>query len=125
MLLGDDEESTTQLQGIILDRIEEGMGEAILELGYENNGDSMNLTTDEWTTAYQKLQVAAKNVDTVCQLLLTNNVGGEKEAASTAAAPPKDKSCTGKVLLRRAPRTVEEAIETRIAVVGNGSTPLL
>ncbi|KAJ3481243.1 hypothetical protein NLG97_g7870 [Lecanicillium saksenae] len=119
LLLGADDESTTQLQKIILERIEEGLGEAILELGYENNGDSMNLTLDEWNIAFTKLEVAAKNVDAVCQLLLTNNVGGEAEAPSTAAAATKGKSCTGKVLLRRAPKKVEEAIETRIAVVGN------
>ncbi|KAJ6785405.1 hypothetical protein PWT90_05781 [Aphanocladium album] len=119
LYLAADDESTTQLQKIILERIEEGLGEAILELGYENNGDSMKLTLDEWKIAYIKLEIAAKNVDAVCQLLLTNNVGGEAEAPSTATAKSKGKNCAGKVLLRRAPKTVEEAIETRIAVVGN------
>lgn len=122
LLLGADDESTTQLQSLLLDRIEEGLGEAILELGYENNGDPMNLTLDEWNTAYTNLELAAKNIDAVCQLLLTNNVGGEAEAPSAAATPTKDKSCTGKVLLRRAPKAIEEAIETRIAVVGNGAS---
>ncbi|OAA78722.1 GTP-binding protein 1 [Akanthomyces lecanii RCEF 1005] len=119
LLLGNGEESTELLQKVILERIEEGLGEAILELGHENNGDSMNLTLDLWKIAYAKLELAARNVDAVCQLLLTNNVGGEAEAVSTTATPSKDKSCTGKVLLRRAPKTIEEAIETRIAVVGN------
>ncbi|TQV91963.1 hypothetical protein V2A60_005945 [Cordyceps javanica] len=119
LLLGSDDESLTKLQNIILDRIEEGQGEAILELGYEDNGDSMNLTSDQWNVAYTRLELAAKNLDAICQLLLTKNVGGETEAASTTTAPTKDKSCTGKVLIRRAPKTIEEAIETRIAVVGN------
>ncbi len=120
LLLGADDESIIQLQNLILERIDEGLGEAILELGYENNGDSMNLTLDLWKTVYAKVELAAKNIDTVCQLLLTNNVGGEAEAASTSVAPSKDQSCTGKVLLRRAPKKIEDAIETRIAVVGNG-----
>ncbi|OAA57282.1 GTP-binding protein 1 [Cordyceps fumosorosea ARSEF 2679] len=121
LFLGTDDESIRKLQNIILERIEEGLGEAILELGYENNGEPMNLTLNEWNTAYARLELAAKNVDTVCQLLLTKNVGGTAEAAPgcASAASTKDKSCTGKVLLRRAPRTVEEGIETRIAVVGN------
>ncbi|KAJ4149889.1 hypothetical protein LMH87_010665 [Akanthomyces muscarius] len=119
LLLGNGEESTELLQKVILERIEEGLGEAILELGHENNGDSMNLTLDLWNIAYAKLELAARNVDAVCQLLLTNNVGSAAEAVSTTATPSKDKSCTGKVLLRRAPKTIEEAIETRIAVVGN------
>lgn len=121
MLLGTGDDASKQLKTTILERIEEGMGEAIMEIGFENNGDSMNLTLAEWNNAYERLQTVAKGVDAVCQLLLTSNVGGDAEAASTAAAPTKDKSCTGKVLLRRAPRTVEETIETRIAVVGNGS----
>lgn len=95
------------------------MGEAILELGCENNGDSMNLTLEEWNTAYKRLQLAAKNVHVVCQLLLTSNVGGEAEAEGAASAP-RDRGSTGKVLLRREPKNIEEAIETRIAVVGNG-----
>lgn len=122
LLLGNVEESIETLQKVILDRIEEGLGEAILELGHENNGDSMNLSLELWNIAYAKLELVARNAGAVCQLLLTNNVGGEAEAASTAAAPSKDKSCSGKVLLRRAPKTIEEAIETRIAVVGNGET---
>ncbi|OAQ97805.1 hypothetical protein LLEC1_02551 [Akanthomyces lecanii] len=120
LLLGNGDESAEMLQKVILERIEEGLGEAILELGHENNGDSMNLTLDLWNIAYAKLEMAARNVDAVCQLLLTNNVGGKAEAANTSTTPGKDKSCTGKVLLRRAPKTIEEAIETRIAVVGNG-----
>ncbi|ATY62987.1 GTP-binding 1 [Cordyceps militaris] len=119
LLLGADEASIAQLQNLMVERIEEGQGEAIMELGYENSGESMNLTLDEWNIAHDTLKTAAKNIDASCQLLLTINVGGEAEAASTTAAPTKDKSCSGKVLLRRAPKKIEEAIETRIAVVGN------
>ncbi|KAH8719806.1 GTP-binding protein 1 [Beauveria bassiana] len=120
LLLGSDEESIEQLQNILVERIVEGLGEAILELGYEDNGEPMDLTLGLWNIAYKRIELAAKNIDAVCLLLLTSNVGGEAEAASTPAAPAKGKSCTGKVLLRRAPKKIEDAIETRIAVVGNG-----
>ncbi|KAM3488656.1 hypothetical protein MY3957_008049 [Beauveria namnaoensis] len=119
LFLGSDEESIEQLQNILVERIVEGLGEAILELGYEDNGEPMNLTLGLWNIAYKRIELAAKNIDAVCLLLLTNNVGGEAEAASTPAAPAQGKSCTGKVLLRRAPKKIEDAIETRIAVVGN------
>lgn len=105
---------------MLLDRIQEGLGEAVFELGYENNGDSMNLTLDEWNAAYARLEQAAESLNAKCQLLLTHNVGGDAEAASTVANPGKNKSCSGKVLIRRASPKVEETIETRIAVVGNG-----
>jgi len=32
----------------------------------------------------------------------------------------KDKSCSGKVMIRRHPDSVDDVIETRISVVGNG-----
>lgn len=120
LLLAPDEDSIKQIEAILLDRIHEGMGEAVFELGYENNGDPMNLTFDEWNTAYQRLEMAADGLNAKCQLLLTHNVGGEAEAASTSVNRGKDKSCSGKVLIRRASPKVEETIETRIAVVGNG-----
>lgn len=117
----DDEDSLIQLQDLLVQRVDEGMGEDVFELGCENNGDSMDLTLDQWNTAYARLIKAAEGIGAKCQLLLTHNVGGEVEAAENASTiSSKDKSCTGKVLVRRIPAKIEEAIETRIAVVGNG-----
>lgn len=98
------------------------MGEDVFDLGYENNGDSMHFTLDQWNTAYARLVQAADGVPAKCQLLLTHNVGADVEANGAAVAPSKDTSSTGKVLVRRIPAKVEEAIETRIAVVGNGES---
>lgn len=120
LLLSNDEESLKRLQDVLDERIAEGMGETVFEIGYENNGTPMQLTADELSTAYRRLVQAAEGVRAKCQLLLTHNVGGDAEAASTIATPSKDKSCTGKVMVRRRPAHVEDAIETRIAVVGNG-----
>ncbi|RSM20629.1 hypothetical protein CDV31_000607 [Fusarium ambrosium] len=119
ILLGSNEESLKQLEDLVADRLEEGFGECVFEIGYENNGDSMDLTLDEWNQALETLQAAAKRVRADCDLLLTKNVGGEKEVPSTGDKPIKDKSCSGKVLVRQVPATIEDVIETRIAVVGN------
>ncbi|KAL4723886.1 hypothetical protein ACLX1H_009531 [Fusarium chlamydosporum] len=116
----DDDENLKQLENLVSDRLDEGFGECVFEIGYEHNGDSMNLTLDQWNQAYKTLQRAAKRARADCDLLLTKNVGGDVEAASTNAGPTKDKSCSGKVLIRQNPSTIEDVIETRIAVVGNG-----
>ncbi|KAK4639821.1 hypothetical protein QC761_701540 [Podospora bellae-mahoneyi] len=111
------ESSTDALEGlseIIQKRLLEGHGETVFDVGVEDNGDSMKLTRDEWDTAYKRVIDAAKKLGADCQLLLTKNVGGELDGA-----PTKDKDCSGKVMVRQAPSTVEEVIETRIAVVGN------
>lgn len=80
----------------------------------------MQLTIEEWNTAYARLVLAARGKSADCELLLTKNVGGEHEGASTAAAKGKEKSCSGKILIRQTPTNIEDVIETRIAVVGNG-----
>lgn len=122
LLLGSDEKALEQLQKVVADRIAEGFGETVFELGYENNGASMGLVVDEWNTAYTRLEEASKRIRANCQLLITKNVGGEKEAPSTATQPSKVKGCSGKVLIRQIPKRIEDVIETRIAVVGNGES---
>ncbi|KAF4119785.1 GTPase [Geosmithia morbida] len=124
------DESLEKLQNVVADRIAEGFGEAVLEIGYENSGESMQLSIDEWNTAYARLQEAAHLARASCQLLITKNVGGAVESSSTTgdAANVSTKPgrggesntwCSGKVLIRQLPRDIKEVIETRIAVVGN------
>ncbi|KAH7308031.1 GTP-binding protein 1 [Stachybotrys elegans] len=119
LLLAPDEGMLQKLQDTLAERLEEGFGETVFELGYENSGEPMNLTLEEWSAAYARLVEAAKGVRADCDLLLTKNVGGDQEAPSTAAQKTKDKSCSGKVLVRQNPARIEDVIETRIAVVGN------
>lgn len=89
----------------------------MFEVGFENNGDSMALSKDEWEVAIKRLVEAAKKCRADCQVLLTNGVGGDAEGAMVPEKEERD--CSGKVLIRQHPATVEEVIETRIAVVGN------
>ena len=113
----DSGERLSQLIDILRDRIEEGNGETLFELGYENSGESMALTKDEWDIAIERLQAAAAALHAECRILVTRNVGGEYEAESVGE---KDKHADGKIMIRRKPDTVEDVIELRIAVVGNG-----
>ena len=108
--------TTTKLVEVLQLRLDEGHGETIFEVGFENNGDSMVLTKDEWSVAMESLEEAAAKLKADCQVLLTKNVGGEFEGISVNE---KDKDCHGKILIRQNPETTEEVIETRIAVVGN------
>ncbi|KAI5920502.1 P-loop containing nucleoside triphosphate hydrolase protein [Camillea tinctor] len=115
----DDEASQGRLLQYIDERLVEGHGEAVFDLGFENNGESMRLTRAEWYTALARLRTTAKKLRGDCDVLLTKNVGGDAEAESTGDNSSKEADCTGKVLIRQAPSSVEQVIETRIAVVGN------
>ncbi|KAH6680605.1 P-loop containing nucleoside triphosphate hydrolase protein [Halenospora varia] len=117
LLLSNTEDTLAKLVNLLELRLAEGHGETVFEVGFENNGDSMALDKDQWEIAMKRLNLAAKKVRSDSQVLLTKHVGGEAEAES--AANEKEKECSGKILIRQHPATVEDVIETRIAVVGN------
>jgi GTPase len=120
LFLSKDEDAFARLVEVVGERIEEGHGETVFEVGFENNGESMSLTKEEWDTAISRLNEAAAKQRAECQILLTKNVGGDAEAeTATVAVHEKGKDCSGKILIRQNPETVEDVIETRIAVVGN------
>lgn len=116
---GEEEKSLQKLVDVIDTRLLEGHAEAVFDLGFENNGDSMRLTKAEFDAALARLRKAAKMLHAECNVLLTKNVGGEAEADSVASGKDKDTDCSGKVMIRQAPSAAESVIETRIAVVGN------
>lgn len=99
-------------------RLLEGHGEALFDLGQEDNGESMQFSKDQWNVALDRIIQASKILRAECRMLLTRNVGGSEEAK---VPNEKEKGCIGKVLIRQEPQTVEDVIETRIAVVGNGT----
>ena len=120
VLLGtaeDEGESIRQLGDILQKRMLEGNGETLFDLGQEDSGEAIGFNKEQWDAALDRLKRAAKGVKADCQVLMTRNVGGDEDVEPISE---KDKSCTGKVMVRQEPDTPEDVIETRIAVVGNG-----
>ncbi|CAK7222072.1 hypothetical protein SCUCBS95973_004717 [Sporothrix curviconia] len=108
------------LASLLTDRIDEGNGEFVFDLGFEHDGDTLGLTREQWAVALARLELAAGRAGADCQLLLTRNVGGPLDVgAQEGGGGARGADCTGKVMVRRQPRKVEDVIETRIAVVGN------
>ena len=138
-----------QLQASVTQRLDEGHGEAVFDIGFENHGESMALTRQDYARALARLIEAAKRAGADCDVLLTRNVGGPVDTACSVASdatgtlapattpattgsstaptvtssiPPTNTTvpdCTAKVLVRKVPLSPTDAIETRIAVVGN------
>ena len=117
----DADESISLLTGVINGRLEEGHGEAMFDLGLEDNGDSMNFDKNDWDFALARLQAVTNTIGADYRILMTKNVGGQEEVDVN----PKEKACTGKLIIRRRPNSVDHVIETRIAVVGNGMSFVL
>ena len=101
-------------------RLEEGHGETLFDLGLEDNGDVMAFTKEDWDFALARLQHTAQAISADCRILATRGVGGEEEVEGEKKS--KDKGVYGKLIIRRRPESVDDVIETRIAVVGNGES---
>ena len=114
---GSEEDELRQLGDVLQKRMLEGNGETLFDLGQEDNGESMLFSKEQWDIALDRLRRAAKVLNADCQVLMTRNVGGTEDVEPINE---KNKSCTGKVMVRQEPETPEDVIETRIAVVGNG-----
>lgn len=116
------DDTLQQLSNVLQSRILESHGETLFDLGQEDNGESMQFSKEEWGVALDRIRRAAAILKADCRILMTRNVGGEEEVG---ALNEKDKGATGKVMIRQNPETVEDVIETRIAVVGNGQSRAL
>lgn len=90
----------------------------LLDLGVEDNGDTMAFLKENWDFALRRLVGVADQMKADCRVLMTRNVGAGEE--DVGPRDPKDTACSGKVMVRRRPQSVDDVIETRIAVVGNG-----
>ena len=113
------DERVAQLKEDILSkRLDEGFGEAIFDVGLEDSGESMGFTQSEYDAAFARIQSVAKSLEADVRILMTRNIPGSKHDIPHTAGV-RDNSCSSKVLIRRSPRSIDNVIETRMAVVGN------
>lgn len=110
------EESISQLKDVVHARLDEGHGECLFDVGLEDNGDSMALSTEEWDASLARLQAVLGKLKADWKILLTKNVPNSEVEIEQEK---KEKGCVGKIMIRRRPESVDDVIETRIAVVGN------
>ncbi|KAK3046633.1 hypothetical protein LTR09_011915 [Extremus antarcticus] len=111
------DESIKQLQSIIESRLEEGRRECLFDVGLEDNGDSQLLTEQEWDAALARLRTLLEKLKADWKILITKNV--PDSPVDVGNEVKKERGCVGKIMIRRRPETIDDTIETRIAVVGN------
>jgi GTPase len=111
------EENILALAEHITERLVEGHGEALFDVGLEDNGDSMGFSKETWESALERIGIVCEQLKTDYKILMTRNVGGDVEVGPRDA---KETGASGKMILRKRPESVDDVIETRIAVVGNG-----
>lgn len=119
LLLGTGDQPKEDLQtlaSLLQNRIDEGHGETIFDLGLEDGGESMAFDLEQWSTALRRLREATETLPAHCRILMTYNVGGPEESQGRN---DRIKGAWGKVLIRQPAESVEEMTEIRVAVVGN------
>ena len=104
----------TRLKELLASRMDEGRGETLFDIGIENNGESMGLTLDEYNGAMEAVTQAAKDLKAGVSVLLTKNTGAATDVESAS------KDACAKAMVRRQPASIDELLEIRVAVVGNG-----
>ena len=108
--------SKEQLKNVLNGRMDEGNGEALFDAGLEDSGESMGFSKEEWELALERIRECVTDIKAEIRILMTRNLGSDMDIETSS----KDQSCSGKLLIRRIPKDLDEVIETRIAVVGNG-----
>ncbi|KAJ4351616.1 uncharacterized protein N0V89_006959 [Didymosphaeria variabile] len=118
LLLHPAEDNVDKLAEYIEGRLAEGHGEALFDLGLEDSGDSMAFSISDWESALRRVGEVCDKTKADYKLLMTRNVGADPEL-EVGPRDAKDTGASGKLILRRRPESVDDVIETRIAVVGN------
>lgn len=110
------EENVAALGEHIKERLTEGHGEVLFDVGLEDNGEPMGFAKENWDFALERIGTVGELIKADYKILMTRNVGGDVEVGPRDA---KDMSLSGKMIIRQRPQDVDDVIETRIAVVGN------
>ena len=116
------DESVKKLKEYVEGRLGEEHGEFLFDLGLEDNGDSMGFGKDEWERALKRMQDVSNDLGADVKIMITRNVTAmdEKNEIEVGPRDAKDTAHSGKLMVRKRPGSVDDVIETRIAVVGNG-----
>ncbi|KAG0278151.1 hypothetical protein BGZ95_004577 [Linnemannia exigua] len=123
------------LQTLLAARIREGSGETLFEIGVEEDGAPMKLSDAEYETALTTVKIAAAAIGAEVAIMFEKNAGlstgvpvaetkDKDTTAEPSLAPPTDVTDqptykTSYVMIRKTPKSVEELLELRVAVVGN------
>ncbi|KAK3828424.1 MAG: GTP binding protein [Benniella sp.] len=128
------ESNVESLQNLFATRIREGSGEALFEIGVEEDGAPMNLTDAEYQTALATVRTAASAVGAEVAVILEKDSTGS--TGSSIPADDKGENTTipestatstvdggtfksSYVMIRKTPKSAEDLLEVRVAVVGN------
>lgn len=118
LLLGPQDENGPKLKDLIASRLAEGRGETMFDVGIDNTTEEpMGFTKEEHDYAMKSIKGVAAGLKASITILITHNLEIDGEE------PPDDKGVSSMLLIRKQPESLEDLLEIRVAVVGNGTQP--
>ncbi|KAG0958252.1 hypothetical protein G6F32_000483 [Rhizopus arrhizus] len=100
------------LKQTISARMEQGKGETLFEIGLEEDGTPMNLTTKEY-------EICIANLTLLTQALGADLADLDELIQLDINKTPISTQKVSHLMIRKRPKSVQEALEVRVAVVGN------
>ncbi|OZJ05298.1 hypothetical protein BZG36_01945 [Bifiguratus adelaidae] len=132
-LLVPTEDDEVYLQNMLADRIKEGQGEFMMEIGLQDDGSSMGLSREELDQALATIGQVAQKLDAAYSIIYQKDTPASKSIAAVAGESGKRDSVKTKlnanghdttghvayIMIRQHPASVDKLLEIRVAVVGN------
>ncbi|KAI8365186.1 P-loop containing nucleoside triphosphate hydrolase protein [Radiomyces spectabilis] len=113
-------EDIEYIRSLISKRLEQGRGEALFEIGLEEDDSSMHLTKEQYQKCLTTLELVMVDLHAdfadVDEINLLDQTDSQTTKMSTKSL---EDGVIGHVMIRKRPKSVQDMLEIRIAVVGN------
>lgn len=116
LLIGDSADERVKLKELLEKLCNEGRGETLFDVGTELSLESCRFDKAEYEKAMERVRDVAREMEAGVTVLMTRGTGEESDVEEQGQI----EGVSAKVLVRRRPKSMEELLEIRVAVVGNG-----
>ncbi|RCH95917.1 hypothetical protein CU098_003127, partial [Rhizopus stolonifer] len=114
ILLNPTEQNVNYLTQLLSGRIEQGRGETLFEIGTDEDGSSMHLTKEDYATCIKTITQVTEKLDADFA-----NIDDLDELDPTKVKTNKNENVVAHLMIRKRPKSVQDLLEIRVAVVGN------
>ncbi|GAA5797605.1 hypothetical protein HPULCUR_002995 [Helicostylum pulchrum] len=115
ILLNPTQQDIEYLTNLLSQRINQGRGEALFEIGVEEDGSEMNLSQQDYVKCIETISTVTNTLEAdFADIDELNQI----DSTTTTTARNKD-NIVAHLMIRKRPKSVQDLLEIRVAVVGN------
>ncbi|GAA5807374.1 hypothetical protein MFLAVUS_000734 [Mucor flavus] len=115
ILLNPTQQDIEYLTNLLSQRIDQGRGEALFEIGIEEDGSEMNLSHQDYVKCIETISTVTNTLEADFA-----DIDELNQIDSTTTATTRNKNnVVAHLMIRKRPKSVQDLLEIRVAVVGN------